>query len=60
MGKQQILLESALTAADRMPTLMDLAAAHVASRGTAASLEDADLVLGLDDLERIMTDFGYQ
>jgi hypothetical protein len=59
-SKQQVLLQSALTATERMPTLMDLANAHVAARGVPASREDADLVLGIDDIERILREFGYE
>lgn len=59
-GKQQVLLQAALTAADRMPTLMDLAAAHVAARGVLTGRDDADLVLGLDDMQRILQEFGYE
>jgi hypothetical protein len=59
-GKQQVLLQAALTAAERVPTLMDLAAAHVAARGVRTTSEDADLVLGLEDMPRILDEFGYE
>jgi len=58
--KQQVILQSVLSMTDRLPTLMDLAAAHVAARGTMASREEADLVLGLADMERILREFGYE